>query len=70
MIEGTADLVSGNRAYDATHGIHINPGSHHNVFGNTAFFTSQGDLADDNPACGTDAWWNNVFGTANQTCIQ
>ena len=40
------------------------------VKGNTAQGNNVTDLIDDNSACDNNTWRDNVFNTANQTCIQ
>jgi hypothetical protein len=40
------------------------------VKGNTVQSNNATDLVDDNSACDNNTWRDNVFNTANQTCIQ
>lgn len=38
--------------------------------GNTALGNAGGDLEDENPGCADNAWSKNVFGSANEPCIE
>jgi parallel beta-helix repeat protein len=70
---GTENQLKENTANgNGVSGIVIADGSTGNsVRGNTAQSNSSAvDLADDNPNCDNNVWLNNVFNTANQTCIQ
>jgi parallel beta-helix repeat protein len=61
------NTANGNRLF----GILLDNGSTgNNVNGNTAQGASFFDLADNNSGCDNNIWTNNVFNTANATCIQ
>lgn len=63
--------VNGNTALSNSFGISIiQDSSGNNVNGNTALNNTVNDLADGSIACDNNIWTNNVFNTANQTCIQ
>jgi parallel beta-helix repeat protein len=44
--------------------------SFNTIQSNTALGNTTFDLQDDSPDCGTNTWRSNIFGTANQGCIQ
>jgi parallel beta-helix repeat protein len=65
----TAHTIENNTANgNVLFGIHLGGSTGNNVNGNTALNNST-DLVDDSIACDNNIWTNNVFNTANQTCI-
>ena len=63
--------VNGNTTLNNDFGIALIQGStDNNIDGNMALDNSLTDLTDDSIACDNNIWTNNVFNTANQTCIQ
>lgn len=62
--------IHGNTANNGPFGLGLDIGATGNdVTGNSAFGNSVFDLLDNNPACDSNRWEDNQFGTANQACI-
>lgn len=68
---GTEQNVSNNTLQNnGAHGIRVQGASDLNkIRSNQVFGHTTWDLADENPACGTNTWSGNAYGTRSQSCI-
>jgi parallel beta-helix repeat protein len=71
VIAGSSNTLRGNLATDnGLSGLAISSGGGNLVALNRARNNGSFDASDSNPACGSDTWRLNDFGTENQTCIK